>query len=304
MKNQRKTEIKVGITVFIGIIILFWIYGWAKNITFNANRKELLVEFQSVAGLEIGDPVTVNGVRKGYVDDIKISDSKVVVKLNLDEDVNLRENAKFYIVMLDLMGGKKVEINPGNSASEMNYSKIRNGEFLGDISTAMAALGSVENDLIDVIKEVKVTLFQVNKTLTDSQFNQELKLSINNLNNLTNNLNSLIINNKDNINKLLTEGTDLTKSLNNILVSNKDSLSVTLSLIRQTLNNSQLLISSINDFIDKTNKSENNLGRVLNDKEITENLKVSIQQLKDLTKLLLDQLKSSGIKVDAKIDLF
>lgn len=206
--------------------------------------------------------------------------------------------------MLDLMGGKKVEINPGNSASEMNYSKIRNGEFLGDISTAMAALGSVENDLIDVIKEVKVTLFQVNKTLTDSQFNQELKLSINNLNNLTNNLNSLIINNKDNINKLLTEGTDLTKSLNNILVSNKDSLSVTLSLIRQTLNNSQLLISSINDFIDKTNKSENNLGRVLNDKEITENLKVSIQQLKDLTKLLLDQLKSSGIKVDAKIDLF
>lgn len=304
MKNQRKTEIKVGITVFIGIIILFWIYGWAKNITFNANRKELLVEFQSVAGLEIGDPVTVNGVRKGYVDDIKISDSKVVVKLNLDEDVNLKENAKFYIVMLDLMGGKKVEINPGNSASEMNYSKIRNGEFLGDISTAMAALGSVENDLIDVIKEVKVTLFQVNKTLTDSQFNQELKLSINNLNNLTNNLNSLIINNKDNINKLLTEGTDLTKSLNNILVSNKDSLSVTLSLIRQTLNNSQLLISSINDFIDKTNKSENNLGRVLNDKEITENLKVSIQQLKDLTKLLLDQLKSSGIKVDAKIDLF
>jgi len=304
MKDQRKTEIKVGITVFIGIIVLLWIYGWAKNITMNSDRKKLTVEFNSVAGLEIGDPVTVNGVRKGYVDDIKISSSKVEVLLNLDSDIELKEDAKFYVMMLDLMGGKKIEINPGFSNNSLNYNLSHKGEFLGDISTAMAVFGTVESDLVDVIREIKFSLSHINKTLADSQFNNELKYSLVNLNNLTNNLNSLILNNKDKIADLLNEGTELTKSVNNFMTTNNDSLKVTISLLKQTLENSEKLISSVNEFIDKTNKSENNLGRALNDKEMIEDLKLSIKQLKDLTLLLLEQLKASGIKVDAKIDLF
>lgn len=304
MKDQRKTEIKVGITVFIGIIVLLWIYGWAKNITMNSDRKKLTVEFNSVAGLEIGDPVTVNGVRKGYVDDIKISSSKVEVLLNLDSDIELKEDAKFYVMMLDLMGGKKIEINPGFSNNLLNYNLPHKGEFLGDISTAMAVLGTVESDLVDVVREIKFSLSHINKTLADSQFNNELKNSLSNLNNLTNNLNTLILNNKDKIADLLNEGTELTKSVNNFMTTNRDSLKVTISLLKQTLENSEKLISSVNEFIDKTNKSENNLGKALNDKEMIEDLKLSIKQLKDLTLLLLEQLKSSGIKVDAKIDLF
>ena len=66
MKDQRKTEIKVGITVLLGLIIFLWVLGWAKNWTVNSQRKEIIVEFSSVAGLEVGDPVTINGVRKGY----------------------------------------------------------------------------------------------------------------------------------------------------------------------------------------------------------------------------------------------
>ena len=67
MKDQRKTEIKVGVTVILGLLIFLWIYGWAKNFTVNSHRKEISVEFASVSGLSEGDPVTINGVKKGYV---------------------------------------------------------------------------------------------------------------------------------------------------------------------------------------------------------------------------------------------
>lgn len=304
MKDQRKTEIKVGITVFVGIIILLWVYSWAKNLTINADRKELLIEFNSVAGLEIGDPVTINGVRKGYVDDIKISNSKVDVLVNLDPDVVLKEDAKFYIMMLDLMGGKKIEINPGLSQNLINYSISQKGEFLGDISSAMAVLGSVETDLVDVIREIKTSLSYINKSLADSQFNKDLKNSLTNLSNLTNNLNAFIVDNKDEINKLLKDGSELTKSVNTLIESNKDTITATINSLKKTLDNSQQLITRLNDFFDKTNKGENNLGKALNDQEIINDLKTSIQQLKDLTKILFEQLKSNGIKVDAKINLF
>lgn len=304
MKDQRKTEIKVGITVIISVIILLWIFGWAKNITVNSGRKEVNVMFDNVAALEIGDPAAVNGVRKGYVDDIQIDGAKVFVKINLDANVTLKEDAQFYIMMLDLMGGKKVEISPGSSSKELDYSAPQKGEFKGDIASAMAVFGSVEKDLVDVIKEVKITLTAVNSTLTDRQFNSDLKTSVNNLSLLTENLNKLIMQNKDEINKLLNSGIELSNSVNNFIKTNQDSISQTITSLKQTLEQSKMLIAKVNELLDKTNNSENNLGKFLNDPEMMSDIKASIQKLKELTHLLVDQLKNEGLKVKADVDLF
>ena len=304
MKDQRKTEIKVGITVLVSIIIFLWVLGWAKNITVNSGRKIVDVEFASVAGLEIGDPVTINGVRKGYVDDINIKNGKVFVLVNLDSDSILKEDAAFSIMMLDLMGGKKVEVNPGIAERELDYSKTQKGETLGDVASAMATLGNVQSDLIDVIKEVKTSLTYLNKTLADKSFEEDLKASVNNLRILTHNLNSVINDNKDDINKLLKSGNELTESVNSFISDNKDSLQQTLSSLKETLERSKTLISNVNNFMMKIDKGENNLGKALNDEEMMNDLKTSVQNLKDLSNLLLEQLQNKGLKVDAKIHLF
>ncbi len=304
MKDQRKTEIKVGITVLIGIIILLWVFGWAKNFTVDSGRKEIKVEFNSVAGLEIGDQVTINGVRKGYVDDIKVEGPSVFVLLNLDSDVSLKEDAKFSIMMLDLMGGKKVEINPGFTERELNYSLSQKGETLGDIASAMAVFGRVQDDLIDVVKEVKISLSYLNKTFADEKFETDLKTSVNNLKILTKNLNSVLLANKDEINKLLKTGNELALSVNSFMVENKDSIKQTISTLKETLDRSKILINNVNEFLTKIDRGENNLGKAINDKEMMDDLKTSVKNLKNLSELLLDQLKKEGIKVDADINLF
>lgn len=304
MKDQRKTEIKVGITVLVSIVILLWVFGWAKNFTVDSGRKKVYVEFNSVAGLEIGDQATINGVRKGYVDDIKIEGASVFVLLNLDSDVSLKEDAKFSIMMLDLMGGKKVEINPGNTETELNYNSVQKGETLGDIASAMAVFGRVQDDLIDVVKEVKISLSYLNKTFADNKFEADLKTSVNNLKTLTENLNSVLIANKDEINKLLRTGNELASSVNSFMVENKDSIKQTISVLKETLDRSKIMINNINDFLTKTDKGENNLGKALNDKDMMDDLKTSVKNLKELSELLLQQLKKEGIKVDADINLF
>lgn len=304
MKDQRKSEIRVGITVLLGLIIIIWVFGWAKNITVNANRKEFTVKFSSVAGLEIGDPVTINGVRKGFVDDMRIEKNNVFVRVNIDSDIELKEDAKFYIMMLDLMGGKKLEVDPGASENDLDLSLIQNGVFLGDVASAMAVFGSVEKDLVDVIREVKITLSSLNTTLTDSQFNNDLKQSLANLTKLTENLNILITANRTEINSLLNSGIKLTESLNNFIETNRDSLSNTISSLKNTLDDSRILISKVNELIDATNSGRNNIGRLINDPTLVDDLKSSLTNLKELTRLLLEQLQKEGIKVDANIDLF
>ena len=301
MKDQRKTEIKVGITVVLGILIFVWVFGWAKNLTVGSERKEISVKFSSVAGLEIGDPVTINGVRKGYVDDILIKGNEVVTVLNLEKEVNLKTDATFSVMMLDLMGGKKIEVNPGSASEEIDYIKMQNGEFLGDIASAMAMLGTVQNDLVDVIKEVKVTLSSVNKTLTDQQFNNDLKTSVSNLVELTENLNSLIKANSGEINKLLKSGNELAQNVNEFIKTNKDSISQTLSAVQDVLKESKTMLVKVNSLIDQTNRSENNLGKILNDPKLLEDIKESISHVKDLTRILVEQLKAKGIEVNAHV---
>lgn len=301
MKDQRKTEIKVGVTVFFGLLIFLWVLGWAKNWTINAQRKEVNVEFPSVAGLEVGDPVTINGVRKGYVDEITIQSNKVNTLLNLPLDVVLKEDAKFSVMMLDLMGGKKVEINPGVSETDMNLEKLQHGVFDGDIASAMAMLGTVQNDLVDVIKEVKISLTTLNKTLGDKEFSSDLKTSVSNLATLTENLNKLVLSNKDGLNQLMKTGVELTTNANDFLKTNRDSISLTISSINSVLKVSKDLLVKINDFMDKTDKNQNNLGKMLNDPDLMNDLKATIQQAKELIKILVDQLKSKGVEVNAHI---
>lgn len=301
MKDQRKTEIRVGITVIIGLLMIIWVFGWAKNITLSSQRKEVKVRFSSVAGLEIGDPVSVNGVRKGYVDDITIDGNKVITLLNFEKEVLIKSDAIFTVMMLDLMGGKKVEIIPGEAPDEIDYSKIQYGQFVGDVASAMAMLGTVQNDLVDVIREVKVTLSSVNKTLTDDKFNTDLRSSVSNLVELTENLNTVLNENRKGINELLKNGNELTKNVNSFIQSNRDSISSTIHSVQEALTLSKELLSKFNKFMDQTDRSENNLGKLLSDPELVKDLKSSIGQVKELLKILVDQLKAKGIEVNAHI---
>lgn len=175
MRNERKTEIKVGLTVLVSIFIFIWILGWAKNFSINSNSKIVKVRFTNVSGLEIGDQATVNGLRKGYVDDMKVEPNNVLVEISLDNDVILKEDATFAISMLDLMGGKKIEIFPGNSSQVYDLSKVSEGLFYADIPSVLSLLGSMQDDFVTVLKDVKLSLSSVNKYLTDEKLSSDVK---------------------------------------------------------------------------------------------------------------------------------
>lgn len=301
MNQTKKTEIKVGITVIVGIILFLWIFGWAKNYRLNSQRKIVKIEFSSVAGLEKGDATTINGVRKGYVEDIRNRNNSVLVTVNLDDDVHLKEDATFSILMLDLMGGKKIEINPGNSPEELDYSKVQKGNFLGDISTAMAMLSSVQSDLVDVIKEVKISLTNLNRVFSKKEFLDNVESSVNNLSELTAELTELVKTQKSEIEKLINSGNALADNMNNVILENKDNIRQTMESASNVLSEMKKLIAKANKLSDETVNKKNNLGKILYDEELMGNLKSSLEKLNKLSEILIKQLQDDGVNVDVNI---
>ncbi len=304
MKNDRKTEIKVGITVVIGIIVLFWIISWAKNIGIYSDNIFLKIKFDSVAGLEIGAPVLINGVKKGRVKNIKLDGDSVLVTTEFASKVKLNSDATFSIMMLDLMGGKKIEITPGISSTKLNFSKIQKGKFKGDVSSAVAALSSVQGNLIGIIKKIEISLTAFNKIISDKNFVRELKNSVRQINVLSTNLNRLVLENKGKLSEFIRNGNNLVKTSNQILSNNKTDIRSTIKNIRKISVSSQNLILRINSILKETKAKRNNVGKLLYDKNLISNFRNSLIQLNELTKILIKQLKSEGINVNTKLDIF
>ncbi len=304
MKDQRKTDAKVGITVIVAILILLWIIGWAKNFSFTSNQNKLVIEFNNASGLEVGDYVTVNGVREGNVEDIQIKKDKVLVTAFINNKINLRKDATFSIQMVDLMGGKKIEVNPGVAMQPINYNRIQKGNFSSDIPAVMSLVGSMQDDIVSTLKEVKIALTSLNSYLTDKKLNKNIKESIDNLSELTYKLNLMVDENREGIKQLVNSGVALTSETKNFLDKNKGEMTSSIKEANRILVRTDSLMVKLNEFTDEVKNKKNNVGKFIYDKQLYNNLTRTIKQVDELTGLLMKQLKKEGLKVDAKIHLF
>ena len=301
MKDQRKTEIKVGITVVFGILIFIWILGWAKNFQLATSEIELKVLFSNVSGLQIGNDVTINGIKKGFVKDYYINQNSVIVIVSLDNSVDLREDAVFKIEMTDLMGSKKIEIYPGQSNEALDLTATHTGVFQSDLTGLMTSLGSMETDFKIIIDDVKKSLTSVNTYLMDDKIKADLKSTLSNMNEISVKLNTMISQNQNDFREIVTNTKDITAETKEFLQTNRDNLNSSILELNSVLKKSDSLFTKINFLADETISGNNNVGKILYDDSLMINLSQTMQQVNELTKIILYQLQNDGFKVDADI---
>lgn len=301
MKSDRKTEIKVGFTVIIGIIIFIWIIGWAKDFSFSSNYKIVKVHFENTSGLNVGDNVTVNGVKKGLVDDIILSDKGVLLALAIEKEVKLYSDVAFRISMLDLMGGKKVEISSGKSGEELNYDKMYEGEFQNDLPTLIADLGKIQTNVSFTLTKLNKTLTSVNDLLSDDSFKSGLQNSVKNMNKVSTQFSELLQENKNVLNDLISNANKLTLNADTILKDNRSNIKESLNNLNKLSQRADTLFSLSNNFMNEIKNRKNSFGKFLYDDTFYNNLDSTLSKLNELTRILIIQLKGDGVNVDASI---
>lgn len=298
MKDQRKTDIRVGLTVIVALLLLIWIIGWAKNFSLNSNREMVKVQFKNVAGLEVGDNVTVNGVRKGFVNEIEMKNEFVVVDLSLEPDVDLRNDAIFSVMMLDLMGGKKVEILPGISPEKLNLKQTQMGSFSADVPSVMTMIGKLENELPMMFKQVNQSLTSLNEYLADKNLQSDVKTAASNLVEISTQLKEVIAENRNQIKLLTSNSVQLTNEAKDFFANNKESLHTTITDVSALIKKTDSFISKLDQIVVETKEQKNAAGKFLYDDKLVSDLKETLQNVKELVKILTEQLKNEGVNVD------
>jgi ABC-type transporter Mla subunit MlaD len=301
MRSERKAEIKVGITTILSLIIFVWLMGWAKNFMVSADDVEFNIIFDNVSGLEIDDDVTVRGLRKGFVKDIYLDKNIIIVKISIDDKVDLRKDAEFLLATMDLMGGKKIEIIPGIQNELLDREATHTGIFLPDLSSLMGTMGEMKEDLMTIVKDVKITLTSINDYLTDDNLKTDIKISMSNLHSLSAKLDLMLTENRDNISTITRNTAELTADARELLDENKEDISVSIGKLSAVLTESDSLIKKFNYLTAETMEGKNNLGKALYNDSLMVDLTSTLSDMKLLIKIILEQMKEDGVKVDANI---
>jgi phospholipid/cholesterol/gamma-HCH transport system substrate-binding protein len=134
--TQTRTEIIVGLFVLVGMACLGYLAIKLGKLEVLGNSGYIVyADFSSVAGLKVGDPVEIAGVKIGRVEAMGLVDDRARLQLRLQDDVKLQEDAIASVRARGLIGDKFVLITPGASDKIIPPSgRIRETESPQDIA--------------------------------------------------------------------------------------------------------------------------------------------------------------------------
>ena len=155
--TERKTEIVVGLFVFLAIVVVVLGVIWGKELDFWSQRLHITVRFDDVGGLDPGDPVIVRGMRLGEVEHVTLHSQYVEVGLWLRQDVTLSTHSRVTIGSKELMGGKQVVIHPGEEGKPLQNGDVLVGTALGDLSRLFGDAHAVLQRMDSVFQQIQLS---------------------------------------------------------------------------------------------------------------------------------------------------
>ena len=150
VKNRTRKKL-VQAVMIIGLIGLGHISGKLIQLDILTGESYLVyARFESVAGLETGNPVKMLGLKIGRVKNLTMDQENQVAlaELKIDKDITIYDDAFASIKMQGLMGDNYVSIDPGGSGSQLQSGEtILETEPLIDIAQLVSryAFGDLEN---------------------------------------------------------------------------------------------------------------------------------------------------------------
>lgn len=180
--GKTKLELKVGIFVFLGLMVLVVFILMIGKIKTWAAGYQVKTTFNFVNGVKIGAPVRYAGVDVGEVKHIDInfegqsSKPKVTVISWVRNDIRIPNDSKVWVNTLGLLGEKYIEIIPGK---EIMSALGDGGTLVGTDPISMNEIGDLAHKIVADIDESIVRIKDgegtVGKLLYDDTIYKELE---------------------------------------------------------------------------------------------------------------------------------
>jgi phospholipid/cholesterol/gamma-HCH transport system substrate-binding protein len=280
-KDQLRTEIRVGIATVLGLLLLIGGYAWLRHVFENRHQQTVFVRFAHAANLEPGDEVSVFGVRSGKVKSLKVDQTGVTAQIEVRYDYPLHTGTRFIIKENDLMGGRGIDILPGQEPGLLDPKSICMGEIAPDISTMMVQLSGVMTRADSLLASLNGT----DRIVADlSEMADSSKA-------LVRSTSRLIGQTGNDVRVVLASIADNSRELSGIMAENRGAISRSFTSLDELLAGLRTDFSRLDRIVARAdtisagvNRGDNTVGRLLRDRELYDHLLKSSTELDSLLK--------------------
>ncbi len=277
-------EFKVGLFMVIGIATLYLGFNYLKGKDFFSSNDKYYAVYANVDGLNVSNPIMINGFTVGRVSSIRLLQNdgdKVLVELDIRGDIVIGDSA-VATLNSDFLGNKSISLTAGDILKPIESGDTLIAVLDKGIADILAESAQpVANNLEATIKKINGVLDKlggaggkIDSILTDFQAASSV-------------LKPTILDTKRQLNEVLLTynelGINVNSSLNEVKPALKNFKIITDSLrsleLNQTVARANKALEELSIAIEHFSRSEGTLGKLINEDSLYNNLNNAIISL-------------------------
>ncbi|MBO7061309.1 MAG: MCE family protein [Fibrobacter sp.] len=306
MKKNSVLYFSVGLVVILAVVVLvfgiFFLNEKDPRETFNTFH----LKFTQVSTLVLDDPVKINGVKLGKVENIELSGHRVVVTIRLRTDVRIPKDSEIRVQNIGIMGERQIGIILGDEEKYFAPGDTIDGQFDAGIAEALGLAGEVCDSTKVLLESVKAAL---NGTISNPEFQDRFKTLLDKAENLEDRLMGLVQNTDPQLKRTLAGLNEATGKVNKLVDGVQqpiDSLFANTDKVVGNANNLIGELEGVTKHLDelvgqvqaKTQSKDNTVGLLLNDKTLHDDLVKTVRSADSLFRIILQD------GLDINVDFF
>lgn len=277
-------ELRVGILASLAGVLLYFGFNFLKGVDFLSKTNKYYAIYENIDGLQVSNPVIINGFTVGRVSSIIIlqeKDNKILVELDINNDVVLGDSTKALLFNVDFLGSKGIQLDIKQMEGVFNDGDTLYSELLGGISDV--AERQIDN--------LALTISRINDILLGMQGSgEEIKETIIAFKGTLTRVNAAIDQNENKLSQTVESFKQLSQDLSKLggqIGTFIDNANGTLSKVNnleleETLDRFQELAATLNSTLEKFNESEGTIYKLMTDDSLYNNLNKAMVDMDSL----------------------
>lgn len=279
---KRTTEIQVGVTVVVALVVLVWGVTWLREFKVGKQTRLWTVAFPQTGGLGPSDEVQVNGIRKGSVSSIDLAGDHVVVHLALERDITLTRDCRVSIRNVGLMGEKVIAVDLSRGGAPYGERDTVPGLFEPGMGEFMAQAGPS----FDAMNRVIASL---DRLATRLDREGEVDKTVSNLRQLSDELLAASRENRAVLRETLRNARDASRTARSLTTERETQIKATIDALERSSKHFEALTARMDSVLtvakqvgDKANKGDGTAAMLLNDRKLYDDTRATLKSLQDL----------------------
>lgn len=260
--DNVKMQAAIGLFILSAIVItMLMVLYMTGGVRLGSDAYLVVVNIDNIGDLKTGAPVKFGGVEIGKVKKISIEDKGIQIVAGINNQYGLQADTTARIATSGLVGDAFLEFTPGQSNSQ-----LRRSSNLEDAARVPGSSQSGMGDMLVQIQkiggQVEELVNNINALIGKKEFRDNIEQSVANVNNVTAEVKSLLVDFHDNLDQV-------DKAVENIV---------------KITNEAELTMKNIDGFVSKT----------IGDQQLAEDLVGAVHNLSGITKVLDENKDSIG----------